>query len=273
MTKTANNKIEIGNFMKDKIVVITGATGGIGYGVAKKFAGNGANLVINGLASEDEMASRLLELKELGAPDVMYCKADLSKPAEIDLMFEDIFKKFDRVDILINNAGIQFVSAVDTLPAEKWEMIIRVCLNAPFYTIKNVLPSMKKNKWGRIINIGSAHALVASPFKSAYVAAKHGIHGLTKSVALEVAQDGITVNTVCPGYVRTEMVLGQVADTAKVRNMLEADVINNVILGAHAIKKFVEVEEVASFIYYLCGKESGPITGAALSIDCGWTTH
>jgi 3-hydroxybutyrate dehydrogenase len=259
--------------MQGKVVVITGSTGGIGYGVAKKFASGGAKIVLNGLATEEEVAPKLTELKKLGAMDVIYCKTDLTNPAEIDEMFKKIIQKFSQVDILINNAGIQFVSSVEEFPNETWEKIIKVCLNAAFYTIKNSLPSMKKNKWGRIINIGSAHAIVASPFKSAYVSAKHGINGLTKSVALEVAQDGITVNTVCPGYVRTEMVLGQVADTAKVRNMPEEDVINNVILGAHAIKKFVKIEEVASFIYYLCGKEAGPITGAALSIDCGWSTH
>lgn len=259
--------------MKGKVVVITGSTSGMGYGIAKKFASNGACVVLNGLGTPDEVAPMVAELKALGAARAMYCRADISKPEEIDSMFAEIIKEFDRVDILINNAGIQLVLPIDEFPADRWEMIIRVCLTASFYTIKNALPSMKKNKWGRIINIGSAQSLVASPFKSAYVAAKHGIHGLTKSVALEVAQDGITVNTVCPGYVRTEMVLGQVADTAKARGIPEEDVINNVILGAHGIKRFVEVEEVAAFVYYLCGKESGPITGAALSIDCGWTTH
>jgi len=259
--------------MQDKVILITGSTSGIGLGIAKKFASGGARVVVNGFGNKPETDEILAELTVLGASDVMYNGADLSKPEEIDSMFNSIIETFGRIDILVNNAGIQFVSPIDEFPADKWEMIIRVCLNASFYTIKNSLPFMKQHKWGRIVNIASAHALVASPFKSAYVAAKHGIHGLTKSVALEVAQEGITVNSVCPGYVKTSLVLEQVADTAKARNMSEDDVVNNVLLAVQATKKFVEIEEIASLVYYLCSKEAASITGTSLSIDGGWTTQ
>ncbi len=259
--------------MKDKVVVITGSTSGIGFGIATKFAKNGAKLVINGIASEAEVKNLAQELKDFGAGDVLFDGADLSKPTEIDKMFQNIIEKYKRIDVLVNNAGIQFVSPIEDFPAEKLEMVIRVDLIAAFYTIKNVIPVMKKQKWGRVINIASAHALVASPFKSAYVAAKHGMIGLTKSVALEVAQNGITVNAICPGYVKTPLVMNQIADTAKARSMTEEDVIKNVILGAQATKKFVEIEEIADFVYFLSSNNASSITGASLSIDGGWTAH
>ena len=239
--------------MKDKIIVVTGSTSGIGLGIASKFAKNGAKLVINGLASDTEVKELSSKLKILGAAEVLFDGADLSKPAEIDRMFKNIIQKYQRVDVLINNAGVDLIAA--------------------FYTIKNVIPIMKQQKWGRVINIASAHALVASPFKSAYVAAKHGLMGLTKSVALEVAQDGITVNSICPGYVKTPLVVNQIADTAKARSMSEEDVIKNVILGVQATKKFVEIEEIADFVYFLSSESASSITGSALSIDGGWTAQ
>lgn len=259
--------------MKNKVVVITGSTSGIGLGIAKKFAVAGANVVINGFAAEEVIAQLTKELEDAGATRVFYHPADLSKPLEIADMFEQILQQFGKVDVLINNAGIQFVSPIEEFPAEKWETIIRVDLIASFYTIKNVVPIMKQNGWGRIINIASAHALVASPFKSAYVAAKHGLLGLTKTVALEVAEYGITVNAVCPGYVKTPLVLGQIADTAKARGISEEEVIKKIILDSQATKKFVEIEEVAGFVAFLCGNQASSITGAALSIDGGWTAH
>jgi len=197
----------------------------------------------------------------------------MSKPETISDMFDQIMKKFGKVEVLINNAGIQFVSPIEQFPPEKWEQIIRIDLIASFYTIRQVLPSMKKNGWGRIINIASAHALVASPFKSAYVAAKHGMLGMTKTVALEVAEEGITVNAICPGYVKTPLVLNQVADTAKIRGLSEEEVIKKVILGAQATKKFVEIDEVAALVLFLCSDQATSITGAALSIDGGWTAQ
>lgn len=259
--------------MKEKVVMITGSTSGIGLGIAKKFAGSGAKIVINGFAQSEQVDNIIQELKSLGAQDVLFDKADLSKPVEIEAMFKNIKKLFGGVDIIVNNAGIQFVSPIEDFPSEKWEAIIRVDLIASFYTIKHAIPYMKEKKWGRIINIASAHALVASPFKSAYVAAKHGMLGLTKTAALELAKDGVTVNAICPGYVKTPLVLGQVADTAKARGMTEVEVIDKVILGAQATKKFVEIEEIASLAYYLCGTEAASITGASLSMDGGWTSQ
>jgi len=260
-------------YMKDKVVIITGSTSGIGLGIAKKFASSGAKIVINGFAEVKQVNEITQELKSLGANEVLFDGANLSKPEEIDSMFKNVINQFQAVDILVNNAGIQFVSPIEDFPPEKWEAIMRVDLIASFYTIKNAIPHMKKKKWGRIINIASAHALVASPFKSAYVAAKHGMLGLTKTVALEVAKDNITVNAICPGYVKTPLVLGQVADTAKARGMSEEEVIDKIILGAQATKKFVEIEEVASLAYYLCSKEAASITGTSLSMDGGWTSQ
>jgi 3-hydroxybutyrate dehydrogenase len=204
---------------------------------------------------------------------VLFDGADLSKPADIEKMFQNISSRYNNIDILVNNAGIQFVSPVEDFPADKWEAIIRTDLIASFYMIKNVIPIMKKQKWGRIVNIASAHAIVASPFKSAYVAAKHGLLGLTKSVALEVAEDGITVNAICPGYVNTALVQNQIANTAKATGTTQDDVMKNVILAAQATKKFVEIEEVADLVYYLCSNSSSSITGASLLIDGGWTAH
>jgi len=260
-------------FMENKIAVVTGSTSGIGFGIAKKFASLDYSLVINGLALESQIQKEVDELLQAGAPKVMYDPCDLSKPEQIDSMFQKIIAKFGKIDILVNNAGIQFVCPIEDFPPEKWEAIIRVDLISAFYTIKNVIPIMKQNKWGRIINIASAHALVASPFKSAYVAAKHGILGLTKTVALEVATHGITVNSICPGYVKTPLVLGQVADTAKARGMTEDEVIKNVLLAAQATKKFVEIEEVAALAAYLASDEAASITGTSLSIDGGWTAQ
>jgi 3-hydroxybutyrate dehydrogenase len=259
--------------MKEKVVVITGSTSGIGLGIAKRFAKDGAKIVINGFASLWEIEVIKEDLSAIGATEVMYAGADLSKPEEINEMFRKIMEDWSRIDVLVNNAGIQYVSPIEDFPAEKWEAVIRIDLLASFYTIKNVIPVMKKNGWGRIINVASAHALVASPFKSAYVAAKHGMLGMTKSVALEVAQDGITVNAICPGYVKTPLVLGQVADSAKARGMSEEDVIKNIILGAQATKKFVEIEEIVELAYYLCSDSAASITGSGLSIDGGWTAQ
>jgi 3-hydroxybutyrate dehydrogenase len=257
--------------MENKVALITGSTSGIGLGIAKNFAKNKAKLVINGFASSELVAEVIKELKDLGAADVLYHNADLSRSEEIKDMFDKIFVQFGRVDILVNNAGIQHVSPIDEFPAEKWEAIIRIDLIASFYTIKYAIASMKQNGWGRVINIASAHALVASPFKSAYVAAKHGLSGLTKTVALEVAEYNITANAICPGYVKTPLVLGQVANTAKARGITEDDVIKKVLLAAQATKKFVEVEEIAALTTFLCTNEAASITGANLSIDGGWT--
>lgn len=259
--------------MQNKIVVITGSTSGIGFGIAKKFAMQKATLVINGFADPDHVKTICIDLKQSGASDVLYHPADLSKPDEIADMFNQVIQRYNKIDVLVNNAGIQFVSPIEDFPPEKWEAIIRINMIAAFYTIKYALPLMKQHHYGRVINIASAHGLVASPFKSAYVSAKHGIVGLTKTVALEVAENGITVNAICPGYVKTPLVINQVEDTAKVRGITPKEVIEKVILAAQATKKFVEIDEISELVMFLCSNGAKSITGAALPIDGGWTAH
>ncbi len=259
--------------MQDKIVLITGSTSGIGLEIAKHFAMLKAKIIINGLEGKDIVEKVTAELKSLGAADILYHPANLAKPEEIVQMFEEVTRKYGKLDILVNNAGIQFVSPIENFPDDKWEAIIRINLISSFYTIKHAVPMMKKNGWGRIINICSSHALVASPFKSAYVSAKHGLLGLTKTVALEVAEHNITVNAICPGYVKTPLVMNQIADTAKARNMTEEAVIRDVILAAQATKKFVEIDEIANLVLFLCDEKAGSITGVPLTIDGGWTAH
>ncbi|MGV2432231.1 MAG UNVERIFIED_CONTAM: 3-hydroxybutyrate dehydrogenase [Rickettsiaceae bacterium] len=259
--------------MKGKNALITGSTSGIGLGIAKHLASRGVNIALNGFGDKNEIQNLCLELHNQYNVKVLYAEADMSIPEQITSMMDEIILELGGIDILVNNAGIQHVSPIEDFPSNKLEAIIRIDLIAAFYTIKSVVPIMKKNNWGRIINIASAHALVASPFKSAYVAAKHGLLGMTKSIALEVAEYGITANAICPGYVKTPLVLGQVADTAKARNMSEEDVIKNVILGAQATKKFVEIEQIAAFVEFLCSDAAASITGAPLPIDGGWTAH
>jgi 3-hydroxybutyrate dehydrogenase len=250
--------------------MITGATSGIGLSIANELAKLKTNLIINGFGQKAEIQNVVQQL-EKHKIKCLYHNCDISSSIEIELMFQDAIKTFGRVDILVNNAGIQHVAKIEEFPNEKWESIIQINLIAAFYTTKLVVPLMKKNNWGRIINIASAHGLVASPFKSAYVAAKHGIVGFTKSIALELAPFGITANSVCPGYVKTNLVLNQIADIAKIRNMSEEEVMNEVILKPHAIKRLIEVDEVASLVAFLCDEKAGNITGSAMSIDAGWT--
>lgn len=257
---------------KKKVALITGSTSGIGLGIAKKLASNGYNIILNGFGADEVISDLLSEIKDLGV-DSIYHPADLSKPDEIKSMIDAAIEYFGSIDILVNNAGIQHVAPIDEFPEDKLESIIRIDLIAAFYTTKYALPSMKANKWGRIINISSAHGLVASAFKSPYVAAKHGIVGMTKSIALEVAEVGITVNSICPGYVDTALVRGQIAASAKTRGITEEEVIRDVMLGEQATKKFVQVDEIAALALFLCSNEAGSITGAALSIDGGWTSH
>ncbi|MCX4084555.1 3-hydroxybutyrate dehydrogenase [Rickettsia hoogstraalii] len=259
--------------MKDKVAVITGSTSGIGLEIAKHFAKLESKIVINGFAKEDEVAKILAELKELGASSVFYQGINLAEPEEIRSMFERIIKEFGKIDILVNNAGIQHVAPIDEFPEDKWEQILRIDLIASFYTTKYAIPIMKKNGFGRIVNIASAHAYVASPFKSAYVAAKHGILGLTKTVALEVAENNITVNAICPGYVNTPLVQNQIADTAKARHISEESALRDVILKSQATKKFVEADEIANLVIFLCDEKASSITGSGLLIDGGWTAQ
>jgi 3-hydroxybutyrate dehydrogenase len=259
--------------MKGKSAIVTGSTSGIGLGISKALAAQGCNIVLNGFANENEVKKISDEIGALHKVKVLYHPADLTKPDDIKDLISFSSSELGSLDILINNAGVQHVCAIEDFPDDKWEFIIRLDLIAAFYTIKYAIPHMKKNHFGRIINIASAHGLVASPYKSAYVAAKHGILGLTKTVGLELAKDNITCNSICPGYVKTPLVLNQIVDTAKARGISEEEVINNVMLGPQATKKFVEISEVADLVLFLCKESSSSITGASLSIDGGWTSQ
>lgn len=256
-----------------KSAVITGSTSGIGLGIARALAGSGVNVMLNGLGHAAEIERTRAALSAEFGVKVLYHGANMLEPAEIRDMVTKAEAAFGSVDILVNNAGIQFVSPVEDFPDEKWDQIIRINLSASFHGIKAVMPGMKKAGWGRIINISSAHSLVASPFKSAYVAAKHGVAGLTKTVALEVAQAKITVNAIAPGYVWTPLVERQIPDTMKARNMTEEEVKKNVLLAAQPTKEFVTIEQVASLALYLCSDAASAMTGTTYSIDGGWTAQ
>jgi len=256
-----------------KTAVVTGSTSGIGLGCARALAEKGANVVINGLGDADEIEKTRAAIEADFGVRCIYSPANMLNGDEIAGMIADAEKEFGGVDILINNAGIQFVSPVDEFPVDKWDAIIAINLTSAFHAIRAALPGMKKNGWGRIINTASAHALVASPYKSAYVAAKHGIAGLTKTVALEVAQAGITVNAICPGYVWTPLVEAQIPDTMKARGMTEEQVKNDVMLAAQPTKTFVTIEQVAGYAAFLCTDTASSITGSILPIDGGWTAH
>jgi len=259
--------------LKGKSAVITGSTSGIGLAIARALAAQGANVMLNGFGEAGAIEKLRSELAASAGVKVLYHGADMSRGEEIAAMMEAAIAAFGGVDILVNNAGIQFVSAVDEFPEAKWAAIQAINMSSNYHAIKAALPGMKQRNWGRVINIASAHGLVASPFKSAYVAAKHGVVGLTKSVALEVAESNITVNAICPGYVRTPLVEGQIDDQAKAHNMPRERVIREVILAAQPSKRFVEVEEVAALALYLCGDMAKSITGASISIDGGWTAR
>lgn len=257
--------------LKGKNAVITGSTSGIGLNIAKAFAEKGLNIVINGFGDKDDIEKERQEIEKMGVK-AMYHPADMTKPEEIEDLISTANKELGSVDILVNNAGIQFVSPVDEFPTEKWDAIMAINLTSSFHTIRSALPLMRKNGWGRIINMASAHGLVASPYKSAYVAAKHGIVGMTKSIALECAEDNITVNAICPGYVKTPLVEGQIKDTAKARGISEDEVVRDVLLKAQWTKKFVTTEQVAELALFLCSDAAENITGSHVSIDGGWTS-
>src|ERR1700761_7340337 len=251
--------------------LVTGSTSGIGLAIARVLAQDGANIVINGMGDPAAIEKERAAIEKDFGVKALYNGADMSKPAEIAAMVADAQSKLGSVDVLVNNAGIQFVSPIEDFPIEKWDQIIAINLSAAFHAIRAVVPGMKERKWGRIINTASAHALVASPFKSAYVAAKHGIAGLTKTVALETATFGITANAICPGYVWTPLVEKQIPDTMAARHMTKEQVINDVLLHAQPTKEFVTVEEVADLAVFLATDSARSITGAILPIDGGWT--
>jgi 3-hydroxybutyrate dehydrogenase len=257
--------------LEGKTALITGSTSGIGLGIAKRCAADGANIVLNGFGDAKEIEALRAGLEREHGVQVLYDAADMTRPASIEAMIGRAIDAFGAIDVLVNNAGIQHVAPIDEFPPEKWDAIIAINLTSSFHTIRFALPRMKARKWGRIINIASAHALVASPFKSAYVAAKHGIAGLTKTVALEVAELGITVNAICPGYVLTPLVEKQIPDTARTRGITEEEVVKNVLLAAQPTKQFVTIEQVASLAAYLASDDAASINGALLPIDGGWT--
>jgi len=251
--------------LQGKVALVTGSTSGIGLAIAKALAGEGARLMINGFGDAAEIER---ECQSLGA---LHDGADMSKPAEIERMMKRCADELGPVDILVNNAGIQHVSPVEDFPPEKWDAIIAINLSSAFHTTRLAVPAMKQRQWGRIINTASAHSLIASPNKSAYVAAKHGIAGFTKTVALETAKDGITANCISPGYVWTPLVEKQIPDTMKTRGLTREQVINEVLLAAQPTKRFVTPEEVAALALFLCREEARSITGANISMDGGWT--
>ena len=259
--------------LKGKVALVTGSTSGIGLGIAKALASQGVNVILNGFGDAGEIEALRQSIATEHGVQVRFDGADLSKQEQIEAMMAKALAEFETIDILVNNAGIQFVAPIDEFPVDKWNAIIAINLTASFHTVRLALPKMKAKKWGRVINIASAHALVASPFKSAYVAAKHGIAGLTKTVALEVAEHGITMNAICPGYVWTPLVQKQIPDTAKARGITEDQVINDVLLHAQPTKKFVQIDEVAAFAVFLASDAAASITGAILPIDGGWTAQ
>src|ERR1700743_2616383 len=256
-----------------KTAVVTGSTSGIGLAYARAFARPGANIVINGMGAPANIEKERSAIETDFKVKAVHSPADMTKPAEIAEMVAVGAKTFGSVDILVNNAGIQFVSPIEEFPPEKWDQIIAINLSSAFHAIRAAVPGMKAKKWGRIINTASAHALVASPFKSAYVAAKHGIAGLTKTVALETATFGITCHAICPGYVWTPLVEKQIPETMQARNMTKDQVINDVLLHAQPTKEFVTVEQVAGLASYLASDLPASITGAILPIDGGWTAE
>jgi len=253
--------------------LVTGSTSGIGEGIARALAAAGNNVVLNGFGDPAGIEKLRASIETEHKVTCLYSGADMTKPEQIEAMFAAVKQQLGPVGILVNNAGVQHVSPVEDFPVEKWNLIIALNLSSAFHTTRLAFPDMKANKWGRIINIASAHALVASPFKSAYVAAKHGILGFTKSTALEGAQHGIRVNAICPGYVRTGLVENQIADTAKARGISEEAVIRDVLLAAQPTKEFVKVSDVAAMAAFLTTEAANQINGAALSIDGGWVAQ
>ncbi|MDH3317738.1 MAG: 3-hydroxybutyrate dehydrogenase [Gammaproteobacteria bacterium] len=256
-----------------KNAVVTGSTSGIGLGIADALAAEGMNVVLNGFGEADEIERTRSDLASRHGVEALYSGADMTKPNEISSMIVEAEERLGSVDVVVNNAGIQHVSPIEDFPPEKWDAIIAINLSSSFHTIRSALPGMKSRKWGRIINLASAHALVASPFKSAYVSAKHGLLGLTKTVALEAAEHGITVNAICPGYVKTPLVEKQIPDTAKARGISEEEVIRDVLLAAQPTKEFVTTEQLGALAVFLCSDAGASINGAALPVDGGWTAQ
>jgi 3-hydroxybutyrate dehydrogenase len=270
---TPARKIEAARSLEGKVSLVTGSTSGIGLGIARALAAQGSALVLNGFGKADEIEATTKNLIADFGVRVFHSGADMSKAESIEEMIATTLRTYGRLDILVNNAGIQHVAPIQEFPVAKWDAIIAINLSSAFHTTRLALPGMLKSKWGRIINISSAHGLVASPFKSAYVAAKHGIIGLTKTVALETAEQGITCNAICPGYVLTPLVEGQIDGQAKAHGVSREQVIRDVLLAQQPNKQFVTVEELGALAVFLASDAAATITGAALPVDGGWAAH
>ncbi len=253
--------------------IVTGSTSGIGLGIAEAFAGAGMNVMLNGFGEADAIEALRARLAAAHGVTVAYHGADMTRPDDIAALVAAAADAFDGVDVVVNNAGIQHVAPVEAFPPDRWDAIVAVNLSSAFHTTRLALGPMKARGFGRIINVASAHGLVASPFKAAYVAAKHGVLGLTKTVALECAESGVTVNAICPGYVRTPLVEAQIPDTARARGISEEAVVRDVMLAGQPTKRFVTVEEIGALAVFLCGSAAASITGAALPIDGGWVAQ
>ena len=259
--------------LKGRVAVVTGSTSGIGRAIAEALAGEGAALVVNGFGETAETESLRAGLEKASGAKAIYDAADMSKPVEIEAMIRRAAKELGSVDILVNNAGIQHVAPVDEFPPDRWDAIIAINLTSAFHTTRHALAHMKKKKWGRIINIASAHGLVASPNKSAYIASKHGIVGFTKTVALETAEHGIRCNSICPGFVRTPLVEKQIVDRAREAGISRDTAVKDIFLASQPTKEFVTVEQVAGVAVFLCSPAADQITGAQFSVDGGWTAR
>ena len=259
--------------IKGKTALVTGSTSGIGKAIADRLAQEGCNVVLNGFGDADEIKALQAEMGKEHGVQIGYSGADLTNPDAIEEMMAYVTADFGGTDILVNNAGTQFVSPLEEFPVAKWDLIMALNLSAAFHTTRMAIGPMKEKGWGRIINTGSAHAKVASPFKSAYVAAKHGLSGLTKVTALEGAEHGVRCNLVCPGYVHTPLVDGQIDDTAKARGMTRDEVVKNVLLAAQPTKEFVTAEQIGGFVAFLCSPDADQIDGADLSMDGGWVAQ
>ena len=256
-----------------KVALVTGSTSGIGLGIARALAGAGCQVMLNGFGATDEIeTTRAATSAEFGVK-TGYSAADMTDPAAIEAMIAETLREFGRIDILVNNAGIQHVAPIDRFPVEKWQAILAINLSSAFHTTRLALPAMRDKKFGRILNIASAHGLVGSPFKSAYVAAKHGIVGLTKVVALETAEDNITCNAICPGYVYTPLVESQIEGQARAHGIPRDQVIRDVLLAQQPNKRFATVDELGALAVFLAGDAGASITGIALPVDGGWTAH
>jgi len=258
---------------RGKNAIITGSTSGIGLGIAEAMAGAGMNVMLNGFGDTAEIEATRAGLEAQHGVTVGFHGADMSKPDQIADLVSSTAAEFGTIDVVVNNAGIQNVAPIEEFPVEKWDAILAINLSSAFHTTRLTLPGMKARKWGRIINLASVHGLVASPFKSAYVAAKHGMLGLTKTVALEAAEFGVTCNAICPGYVLTPLVEKQIPDTAKVRGITEDEVVRDVMLAPHATKQFVKVDQLGALAVFLCSDDAAQMTGIALPMDGGWTAH